>query len=54
MTEDKNVGRHHELNGREFEPTPGDGEGQGRLMCCSPRGRRELDMTEQLNNKNSI
>ena len=30
-------GWHHELNGHEFEQAPGDGEGQGRLMCCSPR-----------------
>ena len=38
MTKDEMVGWHHQLNGREFEQTPGDGEGQGRLMCCSPRG----------------
>ena len=25
--------------------------GQGSLVCCSPWGCRELDMTEQLNNK---
>ena len=25
-----------------------DSEGQGSLVCCSPRGRRELDTTEQL------
>ena len=30
------VGRHHQLNGHEFEQTPGDGEGQGNLACCSP------------------
>ena len=29
--------------------TPGDGEGQGSLECCSPWGRKEPDMTEQLN-----
>ena len=34
------VGRHHRLNGLEIEQTPGDGEGQGSLACCSPRGRR--------------
>ena len=32
------VGWHHQLNGYEFEQTPGGGEGQGRLACCSPRG----------------
>jgi len=27
MTKDEMVGWHHRLNGREFEQTPGDGEG---------------------------
>ena len=31
---------------------PGDNEGQGSLVCCSPWDSKELDMTEQLNNKN--
>ena len=45
-TEDEMVGWHHRLNGlNEFEQTPGDGEGQGSLACCSPRGRKELDTT---------
>ena len=35
-TEDEMVGWHHRLNEREFEPTLGDGEGQGSLVCCSP------------------
>ena len=35
-TEDKMVGWHHRLNRHEFEQAPGDGEGQGRLGCCSP------------------
>ena len=35
-TEDKMVGWHHQLNGHEFEPTPGDSEGQGSLGCCNP------------------
>ena len=35
------------------EQTLGNSEGQGSLACCSPRqGRKELDMTEQLNNSN--
>ena len=34
--EDKVVGWHHRLNGREFEQALGDGEGQGSLVCCSP------------------
>ena len=32
------VGWHHWLNGHEFEQTPGESEGQGTLMCCSPWG----------------
>ena len=55
MTEDEMVGWHHQLNGHEFEQVPGDGEGQGGLVCCSPWGHKESDMTEQLNNnKNSF
>ena len=42
---------HHGLNGHEFEHAPGDGEGQGGLECCSPWCGKELDRTEQLNNK---
>ena len=35
-TGDEMVGWHHRLSGRELEQTPGDSEGQGSLMCCSP------------------
>ena len=49
MTEDEMVGWHHWLNGHEFEQAQRDGEGQGSLACCSPWGRKELDMTDQLN-----
>ena len=48
-TEDEMAGWHHQLDGHEFEWTPGDGDGQGGLSCCSPWGRKESDMTEQLN-----
>ena len=41
-------------HGHEFEQTPGDGEGQGSLECCSPLGHKELDMTEQLNTTKDI
>ena len=44
---------HHRLNGHEFEQTPGDGEGQGSLACCSPWGHKESDTTEWLNNNNA-
>ena len=43
------VGRHHRLNGHEFEQTLGDGEGQGSLTRCSPWGREELATTQQMN-----
>ena len=46
VTEDEMVGWHHRLNGHEFEQTPGDGEGQGSLACCSLWGCKESDTTE--------
>ena len=49
MTEDEMVGWHHRLNGHEFEQALGVGDRWGSLMCCSPRGHKELDTTEQLN-----
>ena len=50
MTENEMVGWHHWLDGREFEQAPVDSEGEGSLVCCSPWGHKESDMTEQLNN----
>ena len=32
------------------EQAPGDGERQGRLVCCAPWGHVESDTTERLNN----
>ena len=49
MTKDKMVGLHHQLDGHEFEQALGVGNGQRRLVCCSPRGLKELDTTERLN-----
>ena len=49
MTEDEMVGWHQQLNGHEFEQTPGDGEEQGSLECCSPWCHKESDRTEGLN-----
>ena len=40
MAEDEMVGWHHQLDGLEFEQTPGDGEGQGSLVCGSSSGHR--------------
>ena len=34
--------------------TPGDGEGQGSLACCSPWGHKESDTTEWPNKKKTI
>ena len=49
MTEDDMIGWLHQFNAQEFDQTPGDGQGQGSLACCSPWGHKELDTTEQLN-----
>ena len=46
MTEDEMVGWHHWLNGQEFEQAPGINDGQESLVCCSPWGHKELDMTK--------
>ena len=48
------VGWHHGLSRYEFERASGDGVGQGSLVCCSPWGHKELDMTERLNSNNKI
>ena len=48
-TEDEMAGWHHQCNGHEFEWALGVGDGQGSLVCCSPRDHKESDTTEQLN-----
>ena len=50
--EDEMVIQHHRLNGHESEQTLGDSEGQGRLVCYSPWGLKELDMTQPLEKNN--
>ena len=52
VTENEMLGRHHQLNGYEFEQAPGDSEGQGSLKCCNSWGHKELGMTERFNNNN--
>ena len=47
-TEDEMAGWHHGLDGRESEWTPGDGYGQGDLVCYDSWGRKESDTTEWL------
>ena len=44
------AGRHHPCNEHELGQTPGDGEGQGGLVCCSPWGCKESGTTESLKN----
>ena len=46
MTEDEMVGWNHQLNGHEFEPAPGVGDGQGSLRFCSPWYRIESNTSE--------
>ena len=52
--EDEMVWWHHRLNGHEFEQTLGDSGGQRSLQHCSPWGYKELGVTEQLNNEQSL
>ena len=49
MTEDEMAGWHHQLDGHEFEWTPGVGDGQGGLAGCDSWGHKESDTTERLN-----
>ena len=46
MTQDEMDGWCHRLNGFEFELTPGVGDGQGSLTCCSPWGCKGSDTSE--------
>ena len=41
MTEDKMVRWHHPLDGHEFEHALGVGNGQRRVACYNPCGRKE-------------
>ena len=46
MREDEMVGWHHRFSGHGFGWTPGVGDGQGGLACCSSWGCKDSDMTE--------
>ena len=46
VVEDEMVGWHHWLNGLGFEQTPGDGEGQRSLACCSPWDWEETQLSD--------
>ena len=50
VPEDEMAGWHCRCNEHELEQTPGDGEGQGGLACCSPWGHKQSDTGGQLNN----
>ena len=54
MSEDETAGWHHRCEGHELGQTPGDGEGQGGLVCRSPWGRKESDTTEQVNKTTAV
>ena len=49
MSEDEMALRYHQCNEHELGQTPGDGNRQGGLACCSPGSPKELDTTGQLN-----
>ena len=50
MTEDEMVGWHHRIDGHGFGWTPGVGDGQGGLVCCSSWSRRvRHDWATELN-----
>ena len=51
--QDETVGWQHQFNGHELGQTLGDGKGQGSLVCCSPWGCEESDLTWQLKQKNN-
>ena len=42
MREDEIVGLYHQLNGHEFEQTPGDSEGQGGLRAVQSMGLQRV------------
>ena len=50
VREDEMVGWHHRLNGYEFEQTLGVVKDREAWSAAVPRGRKESDITEQLNN----
>ena len=54
MIEDEMVRWHHGINRHDFEQALRDGEGQGSLACCSPWSCKESDVTERLNNNNTV
>ena len=54
MAEDEMVGWQHQLDGHEFEQVLGVGDGQGNLMCCSPRGSQRVKQDSATEQHTSI
>ena len=54
MAEDEMVGWYHWLDGHEFEPALGVGDGQGSLECCSPWCPKESNTSEWVNNNKMV
>ena len=47
MTEDEMVGWCHQFKGQKFEQTPGDSEGQGNPVCCSPWDQSQTQLSDK-------
>ena len=47
------VGWYQQLNELEVQQTQGGSEGQGSLVCYSPRGYKELDMKDVTGRQNN-
>ena len=52
--EDELARQYHQFNGDKFQQIPADSEGQGSLVCCSPWGHKESDMTQRLNDNKDM
>ena len=52
-SEDTMAGWCQQFNGHEFGQIPGNGEGQGGLVCCSPWDHQWSDTTGRLTNSNN-
>ena len=49
--EDEMVGWHPRFSGHELGQTPGDGEGQGSLACCSNHWKSQRDLRSHKENE---
>ena len=51
VTDDEMVGWHHQLNAHQYEWTPGDSEGKGRLECCSAWVQSQIQLSNWATSK---